>query len=71
MPENTDTEKLMHDLTELAKSWRLRGFDINAIIAALGAGALVVFQAAGLTRDQVIGIVDHHYGNHARPTVQA
>lgn len=79
MPNDDDTRAqnvalMVDDLVQLCRSWRLRGFDPNAMIAALGTGALTAMTGAGLSRDQVVGIVDHHFGNgahHKRPTVQA
>lgn len=73
--DDTNTEKLIEELAQLAVAWRVRGFDILTVCAALTAGTLAVLGCAGVTCEQAKELVDHHYTASAtitvRPSVKA
>lgn len=70
---NENIDLLILDLAEWARAARLRGFSEKEIVAAVTGGAMAAMSAYGITREQMVGIVDVHYGQvqHVRPTAKA
>jgi hypothetical protein len=61
--ENMD--RLLDELGEQCKHWRLRGFTEREIVSALGAGAIKVMCVGGVTRETVHKAVDQTYDARA------